>query len=72
MKLILIILCVSAIIDLFQELDENGDGYIDRDEMMVFFERLGNKVTPDFIDGIMRTVDDNGMYTIFEFCATDK
>eukprot|EP00586_Coscinodiscus_wailesii_P001148 CAMPEP_0172484916 /NCGR_PEP_ID=MMETSP1066-20121228/12589_1 /TAXON_ID=671091 /ORGANISM="Coscinodiscus wailesii, Strain CCMP2513" /LENGTH=672 /DNA_ID=CAMNT_0013249747 /DNA_START=182 /DNA_END=2200 /DNA_ORIENTATION=+ len=43
----------------FAHIDKNGDGYIDRSELKVLFEELGNPLTPEQLEEAFDELDEN-------------
>jgi len=55
--------------DVFEQIDENGDGQLSRDELKIMFEKLQSDVSEEELDDIMNELDDddNNMINKIEF-----
>jgi len=45
--------------DVFEQIDENGDGHLTRDELKIMFDKLESDVSEEELDDIMNELDDD-------------
>lgn len=51
-------------LELFHEIDQNGDGILTRGEMAAALRRLGCPLSPSELDGVLRCFDADGSGSI--------